>query len=326
MIKPLSRRQMLATAAGSALVLSAGTISRAADQNPAPATAAPKPAANPFKYSLNTSTIRGQKLPIVEEVKIAAKAGYQGIEPWMGELETFKKNGGSLKDLGKQIADAGLVVPSSIGFAQWIVNDPAQRAKGLEQAKHDMEMVRTIGGNHMAAPPVGAHTQGGVELLAAAERYRTLLEIGVKEGVIPMVEVWGFSKVLHRVGDAYMVAVESDHPKACILPDIYHIFKGGSGFNTLRLLNGSHVPVFHVNDYPAKPPREGLNDAHRVFCGDGVAPMDEIFTTLRDIGMQGFLSLELFNPEYWKRDALEVATEGLVKTKAAVNKALKITA
>ena len=33
------------------------------------------------------------------------------------------------------------------------------------------------------------------------------------------------------------------------------------------------------------------------------------------------LSLELFNPEYWKQDAMTVATEGLAKVKAAVAKA-----
>ena len=35
----------------------------------------------PFPISLNTSTIRGQKLPITRIVEIAAEAGYQGIEP-----------------------------------------------------------------------------------------------------------------------------------------------------------------------------------------------------------------------------------------------------
>jgi hypothetical protein len=33
------------------------------------------------------------------------------------------------------------------------------------------------------------------------------------------------------------------------------------------------------------------------------------------------LSLELFNPTYWKQDALQVATEGLAKVKAAVTTA-----
>ena len=34
---------------------------------------------DPFKYCLNTSTIRGQNLPITKEIDIAARAGYTGI-------------------------------------------------------------------------------------------------------------------------------------------------------------------------------------------------------------------------------------------------------
>ena len=36
-----------------------------------------------------------------------------------------------------------------------------------------------------------------------------------------------------RIGEAAQVAIGSDHPKACILPDIYHLYNGGSGFNGL---------------------------------------------------------------------------------------------
>src|SRR3712207_5849959 len=70
------------------------------------------PAKDPFGYCLNTSTIRGQQLGIVQEVEIAAKAGYDAIEPWTRELDEYVQGGGSLKDLRKRIADAGLRVPS----------------------------------------------------------------------------------------------------------------------------------------------------------------------------------------------------------------------
>jgi 2-keto-myo-inositol isomerase len=86
----------------------------------------------------------------------------------------------------------------------------------------------------------------------------------------------------------------------------------------LGMLNGRAMPAFHINDYPADPPRERIEDAHRVYPGDGIAPLGQILRTLRDIGFSGYLSLELFNREYWKQDAFEVARTGLEKTRAAV--------
>lgn len=115
-----------------------------------------------------------------------------------------------------------------------------------------------------------------------------------------------------------MVASESGHPAASVLPDIYHLYKGGSDFAGLHLLSPEGFPIFHVNDYPAGLSRGKIEDKHRVYPGDGVAPLGEIFAALKKIGFSGYLSLELFNPEYWKQDAALVAKTGLEKTKAAV--------
>ena len=313
----LSRRQVLA-GAGVAVVAGMST----ALTMPLAGAPVARSEKEPFGYSLNTSTIREQKVGIVREVEIAAEAGYQAIEPWMRELDDYVKSGGSLKDLGKRIVDAGLTVESAIGFAQWIVDDDALRAKGLEEAQRNMEMLVQIGGKRLAAPPVGATKQTGMNLLTIAERYRALLDLGAKIGIVPQVEVWGFSTTLGRVGESVCVAIESGHPKACLLPDVYHIYKGGSDFTGLKLLSPACVQVFHVNDYPASPSRSEINDSHRVYPGDGVAPLSQIFRDLRSTGDRGYLSHELFNKEYWAQDPLQVARTGLEKTRAAVQKAL----
>ena len=269
-----------------------------------------------FHYCFNTSTIRGQKLSLVEEIDIVAKAGYTAIEPWINELEAYVKQGGSLPDLKKRISDLGLTVASAIGFAEWIIDDDERRTKGLEHARRDMDLVQQIGGTRIAAPAAGATEVTNMDYLKAAERYRALLALGDHFGVVPMVEVWGFSRTLTRLGQAAMVAIEANHPKACILADVYHLYKGGSDFHGLSLLSGSSMHVFHVNDYPAKPPRDVIADKDRVYPGDGVAPIVDILQTLHDTGFDGYLSVELFNPGYWQQDPHVVARTALEKLKA----------
>ncbi len=105
-----------------------------------------RPADEPFGYCLNTSTIREQNVGIVKAAEIAAEAGYQGIEPWIREIDDYVQGGGSLKDLAKRIADLGLKVESAIGFARWIVDDDAERAQGLEEARRTMDLVAQLGG------------------------------------------------------------------------------------------------------------------------------------------------------------------------------------
>lgn len=123
----MQRREFFVSApalVGSGLAMTYACNSRAAE---------PKPST--IGYCLNTSTIRGQGLKLVEELEIASEVGYDGVELWMRELVQYQQSGGSLKDLRKRIGDLGLVIPSAIGFAEWIVDDDAKRAKGLEQAR-----------------------------------------------------------------------------------------------------------------------------------------------------------------------------------------------
>ncbi len=48
-----------------------------------------------MKYCLNTSTIQGEKIPIWEQVEIAKRAGYDGIEIWLRDVDKFEKEGES---------------------------------------------------------------------------------------------------------------------------------------------------------------------------------------------------------------------------------------
>jgi 2-keto-myo-inositol isomerase len=282
------------------------------------APAEPKAEERPFLYCLNTSTISGQKLSIVQEVEIAARAGYDAVEPWARELDQYVKDGGDLKDLGKRVRDAGLSVEDVIAFPTWVVDDEAARKKGFDEARRVLEMTQKVGGKRVAAPPAGATDKPDLNLRHAAERYRALLELGDEFGVVVQVELWGHSKSLSRLGEAAQVAIDSGHPKACVLADVFHLHKGGSGYAGLRLLSGPALQVVHMNDFPATPDRGALTDAQRVYPGDGVAPLKDILRDLRRPGHRVVLSLELFNREYWTRDAFQVARTGLDKMKAAV--------
>lgn len=268
-----------------------------------------------FRYGLNTSTLRGHKLPLAEVVDIAAQAGYQAIEPWIDEIDRYVAAGGSLPDLRKRLEDHNLSVEGAIGFFAWIVDDEQERKAALEEARRNMELLAAIGGKRIAAPAFKATERNDMDLRLVAERYRALLDVGYSLGVIPQVEVWGFSQTLQKLGEAAFVAIESGHPAACILPDVYHLYKGGSGYAGLNLLHPFAIPVFHVNDFPDVAP-DKITDADRVYPGDGIAPWHEIIPDLLHIGFDGVLSLELFNADYYAQDPRLVARTGLEKMKA----------
>ncbi|HXU48293.1 MAG TPA: sugar phosphate isomerase/epimerase family protein [Candidatus Binatia bacterium] len=316
----LSRREILgSTAAFMGAAMSAG-ISPGADASQTPQRTGKRPANEPFGYCLNTSTIRGNNLDIAAQIDVTAKAGYDAIEPWARDIEAYTAHGGTPKDLAKRIGDSGLTVEDVIAFNSWLDDDDARRAKSMENLKREMDIVAQIGGKRIATPP--GNNGENVSLDHAIEYYRAALELGEQMGVQPSCELWGRSAVLGPLSHGAYVAIGTGRADASMLLDIFHLYKSGTSFASLNQVNGAALHVLHVNDYPAADDPAKLTDANRVYPGDGVAPLGQIFRDLRDNGFRGVLSLELFNQEYWKMSAEENARTGLQKTRAAVRKAL----
>ncbi len=273
------------------------------------------PAKSHFIYCLNMATIRGHKLGFVKELETASAAGFHAVEIWIDSLQEYLSNGGTVKDVKKRIDDLGLKVEDSIGFAEWISDDGPTRKKAIEQTKREMDILAGIGCKRMAAPGKGATNSSVPDLNVIAERYRTILELSDASGVIPQLEMWGFQRNLSRVSEVTYIAMESGHPSAKMLLDIFHLYKGGTPLDTLSLINPSAVDILHMNDYPSTLSATVITDADRIYPGDGVAPIKRILKILSKKDQPLVLSTEVFNKLYYQQDALTVAKTALSKMK-----------
>ncbi|HTN06042.1 sugar phosphate isomerase/epimerase [Agriterribacter sp.] len=272
---------------------------------------------SPWPICLDTATIRPATL--ADKVKIAAKAGFDAIEPWDGELAEYEKNGGNLKDLGKQIKDLGLFVPSVIGL--WNALPPTQELfnASLQDTRRRMRMASDIGAQHIQTIP---NTVGeNFDRKWVADRYRDIIEIGLKEYNIQPALVFVKFFPLKTLGQAVGIALDANHPKAMVIPDVYHMYISEGGFEGIKLMKGDAFAIFQFNDAPATPALAQLEDKHRVYPGDGILPLTSILKDLKGTGFKGCVSLEMYNPEYWKQDLQKVAETGLRKTLEVIQKA-----
>ena len=91
------------------LLIASGTAAGAAFL-PSSASAAPVDKAHKFEFSLNMSTIMGQKLGLIKELEVASAAGFQHCEIWVPTLEAYLKSGGTLSEAKKRIDDLGIQI------------------------------------------------------------------------------------------------------------------------------------------------------------------------------------------------------------------------
>ena len=300
----MNRREFFQRSAGAGLMLAAAS-SPAAEP-----VAKYQKGASPWPISLNSSTIR--PTPLKDKIRVAAEAGYDAIELWIDDLEKHEAEGGDLKALGAEIRDRGLFVPNIIGLWGCMPHDDEEYKKSLEGTRERMRRSAAVGAKHVAAIP--APDRPDFDLKVGADRYRDLLKIGREEfNIVVACEFVGFLKGVHRLGQGAAIALDADDATACLVADTFHLYRGGSGFEGLRLLNGDFIAVFHWNDVPAEPPREQLGDEHRIYPGDGILPLKKALVTLKQIQYTGPLSLEMFNREHWAQDPKIVAETGLRK-------------
>jgi sugar phosphate isomerase/epimerase len=306
----MNRRHLLAllgTAAGTSLL-------------PRVVQAAPPPRkTKSFVPCLNMATIMGHNLGFAKELEVASKAGFRAVEIWIPTLQKYLQQGGTTADAKRMLNGLGIEVVNTIGFAEWIVDDESRRKKGVEQMAKEMELLAAIGCKRVAAPPMGAVQEGGLSLQRAAERYRTILELGEKTGVVPHLELWGFAKNLNRLADVAYVTIESGHPQARMLLDVYHLYKGGSAMDTLPVVSPRSVEIFHLNDYISTIKPADITDADRIYPGMGVAPIRQQLQLLKHPARPLILSVELFNKTYYAQDALQVAKTAFIQTSKVID-------
>lgn len=280
--------------------------------------ASPVPSKDNFRFCLNTSTISGQKPGLVQYIEIASKAGYDGVELWVSDIREYINQGNSIESLAKLLRDKKLAVEDAISFTEWMVNNEEKRKAALAELEEEMKMMSILGCRRIAAPPAGLEKGESIDFQKAGARYREILVLGRKYNVTPLMEFWGASGTVYNLSQALAIAAAANDRDARILPDVYHLFRGGSGFDGLKLLSGRTIEIIHFNDYPASVPVNEQTDADRVYPGDGAAPLKQILKDLKAMGGAKVLSLELFNKNYWAQDALLVAKTGLEKMKKLV--------
>jgi sugar phosphate isomerase/epimerase len=262
-----------------------------------------------FIPCINSITIK--QAPLKEKIRLAADNGYQAIELWNDELTAHVRSGGTLSEVLQWVHEAGLHVPNIIAVHGWMHATGEARTRAFDEVKRRMDQAAEVGSPFITASP----TDEAVNVDLAAENYRALLDLGEDHGVRPALEYLGFMKGLKDVKTAVAILEKADHPDSTVVHDFFHMYNGGSSVEDLRLIPANKIAMVHLDDVPAVKPIGEFSDADRVWPGDGEIRLRAMCDVLKDIGYAGYLSLELFNPDYWKMDAAEAARLGAEKSR-----------
>lgn len=270
-----------------------------------------------MKLALNGATT--MKADLVTDIRVASEAGFDCLELWSAKLRAYLQDN-TTEDLAALFKEHR-VDPYSINSIEHVTFRTSEgRAELLFECEQLCRIASEIACPYVVVVP-GRLPEGATRDDIIEESVRVLRELaGVAQG-------FGVSLAFEFLGQtdcsvqtlslAHEIVREAARPNVGLVIDSFHFYAGGSTIESLDALDADRLFIFHINDAEDRP-REELEDRHRLLPGLGILPLAEIVGALRRIGYDRVTSVEIFRPEYWERDPLELARDA----KAAVARVL----
>lgn len=271
----------------------------------------------PMKYGVNlliwTANFTEEHLPLLPKLKAA---GFDGVE-----FPLFAPDGYPAARMRQELDANGLeatacsVIPQGNLFDA----DAAIRGKAMEHMKKTIAVTAELGCKCLAGPlysPVGwlpGRRRNADEWKRAIESYQqlgsTLEEYDVSIGIEPLNRFETF--FLNTAADGVALCDAVGHSRVGLLIDTFHSNIEEKNIPEAYRIAGKHLKHVHTCE----------ND--RGVPGSGHVPWDEVFAAIRDVGYDGWLTIESFGfnvPEISAAAAIwrdlastpdAIATEGL---------------
>lgn len=256
------------------------------------------------------------KATLPEDIAAAGKAGFKALEIWAAKMDTYLTNR-SLDDLNA-IFTQHRVQPASINSIEFVTFRSADDYALIKARCHELcARADALGCDKIVVVPSPTPKEGTSweEIKAASVQVlHDLADVAVPYGVNLAFEFLGFGWCSVRtLAQCWEIVQAVSRPNVGLVIDTCHFYAGGSELASIEAIDPEKLLIFHINDVEDRP-KETIEDAHRLLPGEGVIPLDDILSRLERIGFGGLCSIELFRPEYWKRDPAELATAARAAT------------
>ena len=234
----------------------------------------------------------------------AAKVGFDGIELWWEKIEKYlqKHSADDLKDL----LIKNKIVPVSIcPLRIWPFRNSEPARKEFSRA---VDVSSKIGCDLVIVCPdfQPASLTREEAMRVHATELKDMAKYAHNFGIRLAIEPIGMHTLVPGPMQALeLIKLAGNPSNVGLLMDTFHYFRSQITDKEIETIPVEKLYIVHVNDSEDGPINE-LSDANRLYPGLGVLPLEKYFNLLSKLKYQGFVSVEIFRPEYWNEAYDEV--------------------
>jgi 2-keto-myo-inositol isomerase len=253
------------------------------------------------------------------DVAASASAGFKALELWAAKVDDFLYDH-SLPEL-QALFEEGGVAPMSLNSIEFIAFRGNEYAQVRSRCRELCDIARAIDCPTVVVVPSPTPTRETSWADIVEENVAVLRDLGdiaAEYGAKLAFEPLGFGWCSVRTPrGAWEIVAKTERANVGLVLDAAHFYGGGGLLSEIDQLDPDRIFAFHLDDLEDVP-KEDITDANRLIPGLGVVPLEEICGRLKAIGYDGACSVELFRPEYWEWDPVELA----IKVREAAIKVL----
>ncbi|OIV35553.1 sugar phosphate isomerase [Mangrovactinospora gilvigrisea] len=262
------------------------------------------------RLSINQRTVK--QLSVPELADGCARLGIPGVGLWREPVQEL-----GVEAAAKAVRDAGLSVTSLCRGGFFTSEDPAERARALDDNRRAIDETAGLGAPELCLVsgglPAGSRDVDGarervVDALAELAPYAA--EHGVRLCVEALHPMFASDRcVVTTLGQSLDIAERFPAEQVGVMVDAYHIWWDPQVWEQIRRAGeGGRISCYQISDWVTPLPEGVLLGRGQI--GDGCIELRRMREAVDAVGYAGRpIEVEIFNPGLWERDGFAVLRE-----------------
>lgn len=246
--------------------------------------------------------------PFELDIPSYAMAGWSAVELWLTKLETFLGSH-PVAEARSLLESHGIRAVAASSQGGLLLSRDAERAAHYDLFRRRLDLLGELEIPTLVVAADFTREVAPEDYGRASESLVEAADLARSAGVRLALEFQKGTQFCSSLDTALALIAQSGAEGVGVCLDFFHYYTGPSKFEDLAYLSPQNLAWVQACDLSGVP-RELAGDADRIFPGEGDFQLGPILDHLAAIGYDGFVSLELLNPQLWAIPADRVADLG----------------
>jgi 2-keto-myo-inositol isomerase len=243
-----------------------------------------------------------------DDLSAYARGGWTAVELWLTKLESFLESHPVAEARGL-LEDQGLSPVAASFQGGLLLSRGAEREVHWDHFRRRLEVLQGMGVPLLIVAADFTRDLNPDDYGRAAAALGEATEVARTAGVRLALEFQKTARFCASLDTTLALIAQCSAEGLGVCLDVFHYYTGPSKFEDLAYLTRENLAWVQVCDLSGTP-RELAGDADRILPGDGDFQLEPILNALGEVGYDGYVSLEVLNPQLWQIAVDRVADVG----------------